>query len=283
MKLHSFLVLCLATTLILTSCEEKQILPGDNSRNQDSIYVVPPMPDPDGADIPEGTLTVSEALAICASLEKGAETAEEYYVKGWICSQDASKNADAIKQYGNVYFYMGVSKLSEIENSLYAYQVYGLNGQPVKVPEAIAVGDFVVIKCHLTNFNGTYETVGKGDASIYFTTNPNINKRPASIEITCAEAKEIAMALPENNVPTEEYYCVSGYITNVSGSVSRGQQTFWMDDQPGTTKTLQGYWANVPDGETPFEVGQHIKMYGHLLKYNTTAEIKNGDVEFIVE
>ncbi len=283
MKSHYLFAALLGLAVCFTSCNESAIYPGDNSYNQTSIIVAPPMPDPIGADIPEGAITVDSARAICASLASGTVSDSVYYVKGWICGQDASKNAEAIEKYGNVYFYMGVSKLSETKHALYAFQVYGLNGKPVRHTDAIKVGDFVVIKCHLTNYNGVYETKGQGDGYIYSSTNPDITKRPDAIEVTCAEAKAIAMALSANNTPTEEYYCVTGYITNVAGSPSKGQQTFWMNDTTGTTKTLQAYWANLPDSVTTFTIGQHVKLYGHIMKYNTTAEVKNGDVEIIVD
>lgn len=103
--------------------------------------------------------------------------------------------------------------------------------------------------------------------------------------LTCAEAAEQALALGENETGTT-LVAVTGYITNTNGTVSREQQTFWMDDEKGTTQTLQAYWANLPedDKETPLAVGDKIVLTGYLLHYVNSAgtshiaEIKNGNV-----
>ena len=101
------------------------------------------------------------------------------------------------------------------------------------------------------------------------------------IPVTCAEAKA---AMPETpNGVTNETYVVTGYITNTNEVISREQQTFWMDDEPGTKKTIQGYWCNLPEGEKdiPLKVGDKITLTGKIMNYSGTAEIKNGNVAII--
>lgn len=102
----------------------------------------------------------------------------------------------------------------------------------------------------------------------------------AQIAATCAEA---AAAMPaQKDAVTEETYIVTGYITNTNGTISKGQQSFWMDDEKGTKKTLQGYWCNLPQGETnPLNVGDKITLTGKIMNYNNTPEIKNGDVAIL--
>lgn len=100
---------------------------------------------------------------------------------------------------------------------------------------------------------------------------------------TCAEAAAIALALPENNVPTDEVYSITGYVTNVISAVSKGQQSFWMDDEKGDKKTFQSYYCNLPaDDQNTLNIGDQVKIVGKIMKYNnTTAEMKNGDVTII--
>lgn len=99
---------------------------------------------------------------------------------------------------------------------------------------------------------------------------------------TCAEAAAIALALPENNVPTEEVYSITGYVTNVVSAVSKGQQTFWMDDEKGDKKTFESYYCNLPaDDQNTLNVGDQVKIVGKIMKYNTTPEMKNGDITII--
>ena len=101
------------------------------------------------------------------------------------------------------------------------------------------------------------------------------------IAVTCAEA---AAAMPETkNATTEETYIVTGYITETNGTISREQQCFWMDDEKGSKKTVQGYWCNLPEGEKDkaLKVGDKITVTGKIMNYNNTPEIKNGDVAII--
>ena len=105
------------------------------------------------------------------------------------------------------------------------------------------------------------------------------------IPVTCAEA---AAAMPaQSGSETEDVYIVTGYITNTNGSISPSrtdasidQQTFYMDDEKGTKKTLQGYWCNLP-GHEALNVGDKITVTGKIVNYNNTPEIKNGDVAIL--
>ncbi len=99
---------------------------------------------------------------------------------------------------------------------------------------------------------------------------------------TCAEAAAIALALPNNNEPTEEVYSITGYVTNVVSAVSKGQQSFWMDDEKGDKKTFQSYYCNLPaNDQNTLNVGDQVKIVGQIMKYNTTPEMKNGDITII--
>ena len=100
------------------------------------------------------------------------------------------------------------------------------------------------------------------------------------VAATCAEA---AAAMPaQSGSETQDVYTVTGYVTNTNGTISKGQQTFYMDDVKGSKKTLQGYWCNLPAAEVeagaPLNVGDKISVTGKILNYNNTPEIKNGDV-----
>ncbi len=99
--------------------------------------------------------------------------------------------------------------------------------------------------------------------------------------MTCAEAKAYTLDNLQSGESSTDSVAITGYVTNTNGSISRGQQTFWLDDVKGTTKTFQAYWCNMPLGndDTPLEVGDKVIIKGYLLNYGgTTAEMKNGDV-----
>ena len=129
-------------------------------------------PDPEGADVPEGTLNVYEAIAVSDSIGAGKTSTDEYYIKGWIRKLD-SKHESGVQQYGNGTFYISPTNDGTTDGiSFEAYQVYGKNKQKLTSADQAAVGDFVVIRGKIANYNGTAETPGKGAAYIYYSTNP---------------------------------------------------------------------------------------------------------------
>lgn len=103
--------------------------------------------------------------------------------------------------------------------------------------------------------------------------------------ITCAEASSQTLSLAENTSGAS--VTVMGYITETDGVVSRGQQTFYMDDVQGSgEKTFLGYWAYLPS-DMSLNVGDKIMLSGDLFHYYSSAknehspEIKNGSVEVL--
>ena len=129
-------------------------------------------PDTIGWNIPAECLTVAEARALCASLESGATTGTKHYVMGWV-KKIHNNHASGISGYGNAQFYMEDVKGANSKDDFLAFQVYGIDGKKINNPNAVAVGDFVIIYGELTNYMGnTYETVGKGAAHIWKSTNP---------------------------------------------------------------------------------------------------------------
>ena len=99
-------------------------------------------------------------------------------------------------------------------------------------------------------------------------------------QVTCAEAAEAAMKVASNNATTNITYVVYGYVTELDGDLSIGQQKFWVSDTKGGENTFYSYYCNVPRA---LVVGDYIQMFGKLTKYNTTPQMKNGDVTLAEE
>ena len=301
MKLKQLIIACAAFGLIATGCEEKRIMPGNNDNNQDSIYVAPPVPDPADAKVPEGAINVNEALDICRSLEAGGKTDDFYFVKGWVCSVNIADNTTAVEKYGNVYFYMGVSPESSNKNALYAYQVMGIDGKKVTDANGVKKGDFVVIKCKLTNYNGVFETTGKGEAYFTYSSNPLLDAKEDPTKITpdpegakipdgCLnvyQAREICAGLASGSQTSESYY-VKGWIHKVASTASDVEQygngTFYISaTNDGTTnafdfeayriKSLNGGKFSSLD---QMKVGDFVVIEGKLKNYSGTYETGDG-------
>lgn len=102
--------------------------------------------------------------------------------------------------------------------------------------------------------------------------------------MTCADAAQAALALDDGATGTE-LVVITGYVTVTDGTISRGQQTFWMDDQKGSAKTFQSYWGNLPtedvENNNPLNVGDQVSITGYLMRYGNTPEMKNGTVVII--
>lgn len=301
MKTKSLLVLTAAVALFFTACEEPPYIngPGNNAFNYDSIPVIvdpDPLPDPEGANVPEGCLNVYEACNLCKKLASGEISKEKYYIKGWVCELD-SKNADGINTYGNATFYMTANNQEPYKITFEAYQVYGKDGKKFSDVNQVAVGDFVVIYGPVTNYNGTYETNGKGTAYVYYSTNEFFDPKEDPTKITpdpqganvpqgCLnvyEAREICAGLAEGT-QTPATYHVKGWIKKVV--TSEADVTKYHNATFYITPTNDGSTANI-DFEAyriksinganftslnEFQVGDFVVIECKLKNYKGTYE-----------
>lgn len=314
MKLNKiFAAFMLIAAMAFAACEGPDInIDGPGPKPDDTTtVVVGGAPDTIGWNIPAECLTVAQAREICAKLESGATTSTKYYVKGWV-KKLANKHADGISQYNNALFYMEDVKDANSQEDFYAYQVYGLDGAKITHPEAVAVGDYVVVFGELTNYNGTYETVGKGAAHIWKSTNTNLSGsssgNPPSGEVTGAGTLEnpytAADILSLNNTETGEYW-VKAYIVGQVNGVSMSSNSEFNAPFSGSSNddgSVNAYNTNLlvamsadvadatqcvpvqlPNGalrsglnlaQNPDMDGKEILLYGSLQAYFGAAGVK---------
>lgn len=123
---------------------------------------------------------------------------------------------------------------------------------------------YILVRKYGLNGTGYYDMWGE----IEETANSSVQ------DVTCARASQIASGL-KHNTPTAETYNVTGYVTETDGVVSNGQQIFWMSDTENGGKVFQSYWCNVSE---QIKVGDYVSVKGNILRYNSTYEIKHGDV-----
>ena len=128
-------------------------------------------PDPEGANVPEGCLNVYEALHISDSIGSGKATAEEYYVKGWISSLHSQNESGITGNYHNATFFIAPTNDGTTNATTFeAYRVKGPNNSNITDVNQVKVGDFVVLRCKIKNYNGTAENDNNG--YIYYSSNP---------------------------------------------------------------------------------------------------------------
>lgn len=118
-------------------------------------------------DVPAGTITCAEAIAIGKQLNDRSATAESYYIKGIVVENITY--ASSLKQYGNMTFYI-VDNLSDAER-FEAYQVFGLDSASFVDMQQVVPGNVVVLKSKIYRYGEQIETEGAGKAFMYSTTN----------------------------------------------------------------------------------------------------------------
>lgn len=252
---------------ILAGCKDSFDFPAYPT--EDTVIEVVTPPDTAGMNIPAEAITVAEAIAIGDSIGPNGTTKNNYYIKGFV-KKFGSKHADGMSGYGNATFYIYDGKNSG--RDFEAYQVYGIDGKPFTSLEQIVVGDYVVVYGKITNYNGTIETPGKGEAYMYASNNPKAYQdfSPEIVIdttgcITCAQA--VAQA--------GGHAVVVGYAVKPSAKSGK-QQTVWMSDNPNDENgSFEAYLCNV-NGEVV--KGDFIAVEGEITVYNTITEIKNGDM-----
>ena len=233
-----------------------------------------------GSTANEGTpITCAEAVQLTQALADGATSTQTYTITGYITQVvgDVSKNQQtfwmADTKDGGKVFEAYWANLPEGVTAFTAGTKVKITGKLMKYVNSNN-GNVI---CEMKNATVTIleDDGGGGGTSAEGT------------PVTCAEAVQLTNALADNATSTQTY-TITGYITEVVGSVSRNQQTFWMADTKDGGKVFEAYWANLPEGVTEFKVGTKVKITGKLLKYVNnsgvvTPEIKNADVVILAD
>lgn len=261
-----------------TSCEDVPMpydQPGEGG--EDPVVV-----EPTGDGTLENPYNVAAVLELVNNLSADVEYDHDIYIKGKVVTILEEYG----KQYGNATFY--ISDDGTNKNQFEVYQAYYLGNKKYTGAEEekqIQEGDDVIICGRVVNFRGTTPETAARKAFLYSLNGETKGGGGGSgtvTEITCTKAVELTNALGDNDTSSETY-AVTGYITEVVGSVSKNQQTFWMADTKDGGRVFEAYWANLPEGVSEFKKGSKVKITGNLIKYvnasgMVTPEIKNANV-----
>ena len=305
-KVFSELMLIAAVTF--TACENPEIVgPGPNGGDNDKPNPDTTVVDTTGWNIPAEAITVAKAREIAGALESEATTGTKYYVMGYV-KKLHSKHADGVAKYGNAQFYMEDVKGANSSDDFMAYQVYGPNGEKITDAEAVAVGDFVVVYGELTNYNGTLETVGRGAAYIWKSSNPKLQnggggEDPNPGEVTGDGSEEKPFSATDvialNNTKTGKYYVKAFIVGQIKGGGKSMDEAefaapFTPTEKGNNTNILIAATATASSKEEVVPVqlpsgalrdglnliqnesllGQEVIIYGSLEKYFGQAGIK---------
>ena len=260
-----------------TSCEDVPMpydQPGEGG--EDPVII-----QPTGEGTADNPFNVAAALEYTNSLAADEESPIDIYIKGKIVSITEEYSVN----YGNARFY--ISDDGTNKNQFEIYRALYLGNKKFTANDTqIQEGDEVIICGRVVNYRGTTPETQQNKAFLYSLNGVTAGGGGSStaIEVTCAKAVELTNALGDGDTSTETY-AVTGYITEVVGSVSKNQQTFWMADTKDGGRVFEAYWANLPEGVSEFKAGSKVKITGNLTKYvnngKVTAEIKNANVEIL--
>ena len=277
-KLFYSLFALAMTAMTFTSCEDVPMPYDDPNKNPGGAETEESV-EPAGSGTAEDPYNVAAIIELVQGMEAGVESTKDYYFKGKICAITEEYSTE----YGNATFYISDTGTNNSATRFYIYRgLYLGNKSFAAGNEQIKIGDEVVICGKVVNYNGsTPETVQKKAYLYSLNGQGGGGGSTTAIDVTCAQAVELTNALADGGTSSETY-SVTGYITEVVGSVSKNQQTFWMADTKDGGKVFEAYWANLPDGVSEFKAGMKVKITGNLMKYvkdgNMTPEIKNATV-----
>lgn len=270
-----FIAAMAISVFTFVSCSDMEDVGPTPGHNEVSADWNEPTPDPEAAidvinSIGDTVLTVDEACMKCHEGGNGWTSEKNYYVKGYVQRKD-DKYADGVLTYGNGTFYLSSQK--ERKGDLFtfeAYQVYGYNRLPIDEEDEVQEGDFVILSCKLTNYNGTFETTGQGAGYIYWSTNEKAIQRGAFLdnievqegEYSVTDIVELFKVNRDNKTP----YTVRGGVTAVSkiDFLNTGIATFTISD--GKTEMVCNEFMNGADQD----------------KFVNSRQVKLGDIVTVV-
>lgn len=100
-----------------------------------------------------------------------------------------------------------------------------------------------------------------------------------AIQVTCAEAKEIALAL-NDKATTELFYVVKGYVTSTVSDWKSGKQSFWIADTKDGGNVFEAYYCFISEAAV---VGDYVQLFGQLKRFGSTPEMSDGQATIIPE
>jgi hypothetical protein len=300
----SILILTAMVAMVVVGCKESPYIPspGETAYVPDTMPVTldpDPTPDPEGLVLPDGTINVYEAIAIGKKLQKSSKdnkypTEQTYYIKGWVSrfnDEERSKSdfESKFKQYGNDYVYLSARNDGVGSKEFYCYRILGKGGAKLPDHEALQIGDFVVVRCHILNFNGTIEN--DGTCSIEVSNNEHFNEvfppfpgcpEPKEGEISVNRAIAISDSIGSGST-TAESYKIRCVVTSVSDmNTQYGNATFNVSSdglEAATCYRLKGKNNSNFTNANQLLVGDTILVNAKIQNYNGTCEPVQGYVE----
>lgn len=271
--IYSLFVLAIAA-MTFSSCED---VPAPYNMPQEVI---------DGGDgettvDPMGTGTVSDPYNVAAANQVGAglsagESTETVYIRGIVSRID-----EIDPSYGNATYC--ISDDGTPNNQFLVYRGYSLGGEKFTSVDELKVGDEVIVKGTITNYNGTIELNQRNE--IYYLNGVIAGGETGEGDGTEASPYDVTKALSliasGENDPEKEVY-IKGKVSQIKEiSPSFGNATYYISADGTTDNQLyvfRGYYLNGDKftSASQLKVGDEVVILGKLTTYYDDPQVGTG-------
>lgn len=271
--IYSLFVLACAV-MAFSSCED---VPAPYNMPQEII---------DGGDgettaDPMGTGTETDPYNVAAANQVGAtlsagESTETVYIRGIVSRID-----EIDPSFGNATYC--ISDDGTPNNQFLVYRGYSLGGEKFTSVDELKVGDEVIVKGTITNYNGTIELNQRNE--IYslngVIAGGETGEGEGTLESPYNVAKALSLISSGANDPDAEVY-IKGKVSAIEEiSTDFGNATYSISDDGTTTTQLEvyrGYYLNGAKftSEDQLKIGDEVVILGKLTKFYDNLQVDTG-------
>lgn len=230
---------------------------------------------------PLGTGSVSDPYNVAAANQVGAslsagESTETVYIRGIVSRID-----EIDPSFGNATYC--ISDDGTPNNQFLVYRGYSLGGEKFTSVDELKVGDEVIVKGTITNYNGTIELNQRNE--IYSLNGVIAGGETGEGDGTLESPYDVAKALSliangENNPDAEVY--IKGKVSQIEEiSAQFGNGTYYISVDGTTENQLyvyRGYYLNgdkfTSTGQ--LNVGDEVVILGKLTTFNDDPQVGTG-------
>lgn len=223
----------------------------------------------------ENPYTAADAIAMNAANALPTDTA---FYTGVITSIK-----EVSTQFGNATYTIAAS--ADAQETLEVFRGYYLENKKFTAQDQIKVGDKVVVKGHLINYNGTLELAQR---NFIWSLNgkTTAGDEPVEPKDTASYTVEQAVAVLTSDAETTDVVYITGKISQIDEvSAQYGNATYYISDDGTTANQLmvfRGKYLNNEKftAEDQIKVGDEVKIAGVLTNYKkgdtVTKEVTNS-------
>ena len=271
--IYSLFVLAIAA-MTFSSCED---VPAPYNMPQEII-------DGGGGETavePMGTGTETDPYNVAAANQVGAtlsagESTETVYIRGIVSRID-----EIDPSFGNATYC--ISDDGTPNNQFLVYRGYSLGGEKFTSVDELKVGDEVIVKGTITNYNGTIELNQRNE--IYslngVIAGGETGEGEGTLESPYDVAKTLSLIANGENDPDAEVY-IKGKVSQIEEiNPSFGNATYYISAD-GTTETqlyvFRGYYLNGEKftSEDQLKVGDEVVILGKLTTFYDDPQVGTG-------